>query len=194
MDWWMVRWNDGWVILIRDKGNLTVAWSWSLIFQIRKMRPRRKKWSPSRATLISTVIFILHSLSHLVVMDLKSLCIFSNKFYLFCLRVFQEDYQKCSIFARIVVAILFYLPPYYSFSGGRKTSALLWALYLPLLLTWLWWGLIRRMLHHSGPVLWTVPTRSLCRDFFTMRVRREITFLATELGKWGSRNSSTTEY
>lgn len=75
-DGWITGMNGGWVIHIRIQRNLTMAWCRPLMFQIRKMWPR-KKWSPSKTMLTTPVIFILHLLSHLDVMVFHSLCVSS---------------------------------------------------------------------------------------------------------------------
>lgn len=139
---------------------------------MRKVGPRQEEWAPSRAALISTIIFILCWLNHLDVVVLKScvFCLFKQILPLWSLCISLalsgvSAYSKCSIFIRIVVKILIFISSYHSSSGGKKTSALLWTLYPSLLLTWLQWGPILSTCHQSGPVTLDRSVRCLSRDF-----------------------------
>lgn len=74
---------------------------------------------------------------------------------LYFTRIFRSGIisQVFNIDMNCVRKYVFYLPlisPIFQVLG--RWLLLLWVLYLSLLLTWLWWGLIMRTHHSSGPV------------------------------------------
>lgn len=160
---------------------------------MRKVGPRQEEWAPSRAALISTIIFILCWLNHLDVVVLKScvFCLFKQILPLWSLCISLalsgvSAYSKCSIFIRIVVKILIFISSYHSSSGGKKTSALLWTPAAHMVT-------VRTNIKNMPP-FWTSNSGQVCQmpfqRFFALKLRGEINSLGAELVRCEPMNSS----